>query len=297
MADRFKKIESVVNGMLQLFEKYEIHSTWAVVGLLGHSSLEDLIAKNESGQISYSNKNFSAFPITLEKYKEIPFEILTGLKEVKQILKTPNQELASHTFAHYYTLEEGQTEEEFSSDLAAMKAFGNQLGHTFKSIVFPRNQVNPSYLKILKDNEYLAYRGNQENKDWANSTYLNETKGQKVRRVLDAYFKISKTKTQKIAELSVENGLLNIPASRFLRPNRGKAIWERRKLKRVKEEMTQAAKNETVYHLWWHPHNFTFEPELSLIQLEEILKHFQTLKKQYQLTSINMGEIADHVKK
>lgn len=297
VADRFKKVETVVNKMLQLFEKYEIHASWAVVGLLGHSSLEDLIAKNKSAQISYSHKNFSVFPITYDNYKDIPFEILTGLNEVKRILKTPHQELSSHTFAHYYTLEEGQTETEFKADLASMTAFGNELGHTFRSIIFPRNQINPSYLKILNESKYVAFRGNQDNKDWANSSFLNETKTQKVRRVLDAYFSISKTKVYKIADLSSVSGLVNIPASRFLRPNRGKSLWEKRKLKRVKEEMTEAAINGTIYHLWWHPHNFTFEPEMSLIQLEEILKHYQNLNKAYEFISLNMGEIADHVRK
>ncbi|MBI3133521.1 MAG: polysaccharide deacetylase family protein [Bacteroidetes bacterium] len=289
-------MKPVVEGILNLFEKYEIHATWAVVGLLEANSPDELIEKNKGKTISYRHKKYSPFPITAEKYGQIPFEILGAAAELKQISAARNQELASHTYAHFYTLEVGQTEAEFKADLAAMNRLGEALQHPFRSIVFPRNQVNQAYLDLLARAGYAAFRGNQENADWANSTYQAETRKQKIRRVLDAYFKLSATKVFRVNELPVQNGLVNIPASRFLRPHRGNFFLENRKLKRVTNEMTRAALNGTIYHLWWHPHNFTFHPEKSLAQLEKILLHFKQLEKSHAFVSRNMAEIAAYAK-
>lgn len=296
VADRLKKVEQVVLEMLRLFERYEIHASWAFVGLLACESLNDLVEKNKQSAIPYHQNNYSPFPIRKEIYETIPFEILSGMRELNAILRTPHQELASHTYAHYYTLESGQTRVDFRSDLQAMTATGVKLKHAFQTIVFPRNQVNEEYLEELTAAGYLAYRGNQVNADWENTVYGGESRAQKMRRVLDAYFPISKTRSFTLEELPVVRGLVNIPASRFLRPNRANSFLENRKLKRVKKEMTHAAAQGKLYHLWWHPHNFTFEPSKSLIQLEELLRHFKNLEKTHGFQSRNMAEIARDVK-
>ena len=56
--------------------------------------------------------------------------------------------------------------------------------------------------------------------------------------------------------------------------------------------MTHAAKNDQLFHLWWHPHNFGNDIEANMLFLKEILKHFVLLKEKYNMSSLNMEEIS-----
>lgn len=222
--------------------------------------------------------------------------MLLGATEISAILKQTHQELASHTYSHLYCCEEGIKPLDFDLDCKRMSQVGTELNHNFASIVFPRNQVSTNALAILNRQNYSSYRGNQENKYWKNSRFENESFLKKVLRVSDAYFKISKTRSYRITELKTVEGLLNIPANRFFRPHSGKRWLEKRKIKRIKREMLNAARTETVYHLWWHPHNFTTHLQESLDQIEELLAYQLVLKEKFAFESLNMSEIAAHVK-
>lgn len=289
-------MRSVVLKMLDIFEKNKIHATWATVGLLAFENLRTLSDFTRNLEITYANSAYSPYPVNEDKYGEIPFDILSALPEIQKILKTPGQELGSHTFGHYYTLENGQHADQFQKDLDAMRKVGDAFGHEFKSIIFPRNQINAEYLKKCSGEGLLAYRGNQQNKLWRNSAYAEESVVKRGKRFLDAYYKISQTAPVTMTSLEIKEGLVNIPASRFLRPHSGKKLLEKNKLKRIFQEMTAASANNEIYHLWWHPHNFAKNTDEHFRQLEEIIRHFKTLEtKGFQ--SMNMMEIAAHVKK
>ena len=89
---------------------------------------------------------------------------------------------------------------------------------------------------------------------------------------------------------------VNIPQSRFVRPYSKKFRFvEPMKLRRIISEMTAAAKNKALYHLWWHPHNFGHYPKESLKGLEKILDHYVFCNDQYHMKSLSMGEVADLV--
>jgi hypothetical protein len=248
-------------------------------------------------KISYKNSNYSPFPFDQDKFKKIPFEILDGKQELQWILKSEYQELASHTFSHYYALEKGQTKSEFEKDCQLMNGLAKELNHEFKSIVFPRNQIDLDYLAICANNGLKTYRGNQKSKSWTNSEFNSEGIYKKANRFGDAYFKVEETKSHPIEDLEKVSGLLNIPANRFLRPVGSKKWLEKRKIKRIKNEMTKAAKAETVYHLWWHPHNFSQKTEEAFEQLESLIEHFKILQKEYGFESLNMSEIEERSSK
>lgn len=61
---------------------------------------------------------------------------------------------------------------------------------------------------------------------------------------------------------------------------------------RIKSGMTYAAKNNKLYHLWWHPHNFGCNQKENFQFLEEILLHYNKLNKRYGFCSITMSEYA-----
>jgi len=291
--DELRRVESVCLKMLHEFQQNEIHVSWAMVGLLAQESLQELQTNFKSRKSPYQIKNYSPFPLSQDKFTDIPYEIISGLNEAKSILQTEHQELSSHTFSHYYTLEEGQDISHFGEDLEDMSIVSEKLNTSFKSIVFPRNQINEDYLKACQEKGIIAFRGNQPNNYWSNSPYSKESLSKKGMRFLDAYYKVSNTQTSKIQDLAEISGLLNIPASRFFRPHSGKQLLEKRKIKRIKDEMTNAAKTGCLYHLWWHPHNFSNNTTLHFEQLAVIMEHFKNLKNTYGFKSLNMSEIAE----
>ena len=83
---------------------------------------------------------------------------------VEQIGKTPGQEIGSHTFCHYYCREKGQTLEQFAADLRAARAMGAARGYDLQSIVLPRNQCEPEYVRVMRECGFTAYR--DEENDW-----------------------------------------------------------------------------------------------------------------------------------
>src|SRR5699024_962404 len=60
----------------------------------------------------------------------------------------------------------------------------------------------------------------------------------------------------------------------------------------IKKSMEYAAKNNQLYHLWWHPHNFGINIDKNMSMLEEILSHYQVLSNKYNMQSITMKDIA-----
>ncbi len=82
---------------------------------------------------------------------------------IARIAKTPKQEIATHTFSHYYCQEPGETREAFAADIASAMAIGRRYGFDIRSIVFPRNQFRAGYESVLKEAGITCYRGNEPN--------------------------------------------------------------------------------------------------------------------------------------
>jgi hypothetical protein len=285
-------VKSIVKRKLELFEANNIHASWATVGLLGLSE-QDFLENEYPFNVNYEKEDYNPFPFSQKKYDEIPFELISAIEEINWIKAAPNQELASHTFSHYYILEAGQTPLSFENDCIEMKRFAELHDITLSSIVFPRNQINPEYLEICKKAGIRNFRGNQESKGWANSDFGSEGYAKRLKRLGDAYYRVEKTTAYSIDELPSVSGLLNIPANRFFRPVSDKKIWETKKIQRIKDEMTAAAKNNKVYHLWWHPHNFSQNTAKAFSQLEELFVHFKKLNNEFGFESLNMSEIGE----
>ena len=210
-----------------------------------------------------------------------------------------NQEIGTHTFSHYYCLEEGQTKDEFYTDIEyAIKTAKNTINKDTKSLVFPRNQWNEEYLSVLADLGILCYRGNE--KSWIYDASDEEKKTGFLRRalrLLDSYFNLTGHNTYSPKELLLKKTTFNIPASRFLRPaSKQLNMLEKLRLRRIKRSMTYAAKNNKLFHLWWHPHNFGKDINANMVFLIKILEHYKKLNIDYNMQSLNMGEVVELLK-
>ncbi|MFK8046422.1 MAG: polysaccharide deacetylase family protein [Crocinitomicaceae bacterium] len=284
----FDNVQTIVNRLLDLFKKYNIHCTWATIGMLNFDNVEALETATDKINISYLQKNFGPYPISKHNLGAFNKGSFLGQAEIEKIKNQNGQELASHTFSHYYCLEDGQSENDFIIDL---HLFEKHVGEV-KSIVFPRNQINQEYLNICSQHGISAFRGNQENWFWKNSQHKSESFLKKLSRTADAYLPISNSKGSSWKTLGqLQNNLINIPANRFYRAYKyGKAI-EQLKLRRIKKELLKAAKSNRIYHLWWHPHNFLLHPDQNFDQLEQLFKYVDELRKNYGFKSLNMNDI------
>src|SRR5215218_1692446 len=92
-----------VPKMLALFEEYGIAATWATVGFLFAKSRQELEEFSPSVKPLYANPLLSPYQEPIgESEIDDPLHFTPSLIDV--IRKTPHQELATHTFSHYYCL-------------------------------------------------------------------------------------------------------------------------------------------------------------------------------------------------
>jgi len=164
-----------------------------------------------------------------------------------------------------------------------------------RSIIFPRNQYDENYLRIAKEEGIFAFRGNENN-------FLQKPRGQKninlfVRffRLIDTYINLTGYNIHNKVSID-ENGLINLPASFFFRPfQKTLKVFERFKLRRIKKAMLSAAKTNSMFHLWWHPHNFGCNSIENLQQLKEVLEYYKFLNNTYYMQSLNMKEVTNEI--
>lgn len=293
----FLNTRQVIPHMLALFEKYGVHVTWASVGMLFHENKNSLESVFPALKPTYVAEALSAYQYIDtkgigERERDDPFHYAADL--IQQIIQTPHHELASHTFAHYYCNEAGQTVEQFRADLQAAQRSAGLYGKQLKSLVFPRNQFNDAYLKVCFEEGFTSVRSNPLDWFWHIESTQGESWWKRLNRGLDAYFPVGRKNTYAIQSLVVREGFpICIPASRLLRPYRPKEYFlNRLKINRIKNEMLRAAQAGEVYHLWWHPHNFGWHPQESLAALEEILIAFTVNARHHGMRSMSMGELS-----
>ncbi|QDH79814.1 polysaccharide deacetylase family protein [Echinicola soli] len=289
--DYFKKTIAVIPQVLEVFERYEVAATWATVGMLLTESREEWEHYRPETIPTYRNQQLSPYQwIAQNAYDPA---VHSGFSLVKQLLQTPNQELGSHTFSHYYTCEPGQQLEQFRSDLKVARRIAEEkCGVDLQSLVFPRNQFDQESLKICKDEGFSVVRVNPSNWFWKAPQHAGLV--ERVFRTVDTLLPLGKRTSFPLeAVLPGEDFPVQLPASRLLRPfSKTRKPLNVVRMNRVISEMTYAAKHNLVYHLWWHPHNFGHAPEESMLELCQLLDTFIKLKGQYGMCSVNMGQLA-----
>lgn len=293
--------ENVINAryaipqIIEMFEKYNIHATWATVGLIMNKTKEELLQNIPPIVPKYKNKKYSTYEYfdgIGESEETDPYHY--GEKIVLSIIKQNNQEVGTHTYSHYYCSELGADKESFESDISkARNLMSQKYGLTCKSIVFPRNQYTDDSIDVIKKLGILCYRGNPK------KGYDSTKKGffllvQRALRFIDSYIPIYGAITY--PNVRVEKEVVNVAASRFFRPYSGKKLLEYLKIKRIKGQMKHAAKQGEMFHLWWHPHNFGEKTNVMINELEDILKYYTELNSRYSFESVNMKEYAEILK-
>lgn len=275
--------------MLELFQTHGIHATWATVGFQFAESEAEVRRFFPEEKPTYENpalSSYRCFGQIGRNEQEAPCFYAPSL--IALIAATPDQEIGSHTFSHYYCREAGQTVEQFRADMLAAKAIAAHKGYALKSVVLPRNQCEPEYTQVLKELGFTAYR--DEENDWIHKK-VRLRPLLRLLRLADVYLPLT---GQGGYVPKLENSIVNLTGSRMYKPYfKPLAFLEGLKVHRIKKQMLHAAKHGLTFHLWWHPHNVGVHTEFHMRQLEEIFQYYDTLKEQYGMRSLNMGEAAE----
>jgi len=291
-------VHKVIPKLLEVFRKYDIKATFSTVGLLFFESKQELLANIPEIKPLYDDPNLSPynghFDILDNDFKSDLYHFAPIL--IKEIQKYPEQEIGTHTFSHYYCLEQGQTIETFKEDIMSAINIAKKFNVSITSLVFPRNQFNEDYLKICLELDIICYRGNEHSWIYKAKNGENESYFRRAFRLLDAYINLSGHNCY--SDQYIKSKMpIDIPSSRFLRPFSHKTKFlDRLRLFRIKSGMTYAAKNNLTYHLWWHPHNFGINQNENFNFLEKILTHYQLLNTKYDFQSYTMSTLANRIK-
>ncbi len=251
---RLLAAREVVPEILSAFRDHSIRATWATVGLLFARTREEALNCRPARMPRYQEVSLDPYGEQIGRDEaEDPFHFAPSL--VRTIAREPGQEMASHSYSHYYSLESGQSEEDFKADLASAKRIGENSGYRLRSYVFPRNQVRKSYLPILRQAGFCAYRGTETTASKAPVTFNEQRKPwSRALRLMDAYWDLNGPQT--VAFPSGEEPT-PVDASRYLRPfSPALRFLEDTRLKRIESAMRSAAEGNRIFHLWWHPEDF-----------------------------------------
>jgi peptidoglycan/xylan/chitin deacetylase (PgdA/CDA1 family) len=184
-------VRSVVPSLLHLFSEYQIHATWATVGFLFFETKDDLVRELPDKKPNYTNRKLNPYNNMADigiNEREDPFHFASSL--TKLISAFPYQEIGSHTFSHYYCLEDGQNVDMFRDDIESAIKIAKKNNLTIESLVFPRNQLNRQYLAVCEEMGIKAYRGNQSSWIYKAKSEENESLFIRGVRLIDTYVNI-----------------------------------------------------------------------------------------------------------
>ena len=295
--ERILAARTIIPQLLDIFEEFDVAATWAVVGFLFAESRAELQGLCPHKRPDYRDPDLSTYGEEIgEDEREDPFHFAPSL--IRAIQRTPRQEIATHTFSHYYCLEPGQTKETFSADIQAARAAARRFGIQLHSIAFPRNQHNPEYDEILIEQGITGFRGNPRNWAWRFSdTRESRKRGKRALRLIDAYLPMTGVGTVPWEDVLQPSGLADVRATRPLSPYRPEIRhFEEKRFQRIRRGILHAAQNREIFHLWWHPHNFGIFQDHNMAFLREVLREATRCRAEYGLRLLSMADVGRMVR-
>ena len=146
------KGRSCIDTLLNLFEKYNIPATWAVVGhlFLDYCECEDGIPHKNMPR--FKENWYSSDPCTDIQRNPLYY----GKDIVEKILSNRiEHEIGYHSFSHVIFSE--CSREVAEAEIKMGNKLAKDFGIALKSFVFPENKIG--HIDVLKENGFKIYRG------------------------------------------------------------------------------------------------------------------------------------------
>jgi len=260
--------------LLNVFEKYGIPATWAIVG---HLFLDS--CKGEEGvahkDMPRPKENwYSVDPSTGIHSAPLYY----GSDIIEKVLASPiEHDIGYHSFSHPIftecSREVAQAEIEIGIKLA------QRFGINLKSFVFPQNRVK--HVDILKKNGFQIYRGTTQRRwDSSQSLIKRRLSGGIDKMIVSPVFPIWK------------GGIWEIPGSMlFYDPQIPSSLLPRAKL-----GLARTIWENKAFHIFLHPHNLLAQPSLGKM-LDNFLSTVAKKRDGGKLQVMTMAGLAYHLNK
>jgi hypothetical protein len=268
-----KNSRNVISTLLDLFQKYKIPATWAVVGhlFLDHCNEETCLTKKNMNEFGYKHWWYN------DPYSNIEKDPLYYGKDIiERILVNPiNHELGYHSFSHtVFTIINRKMAE---AEIKESKKIEKEWNIKFSSFVFPLNEI--AYVDVLKENGFKIYRGNTVGlfDDRQNMIF------KKIRGTIKKFIAPPIQPKWMDGIWEVQSSMffsdIQIPPSLLLR---GKIGLER------------AIKDKKIFHIWLHPWDLFVYNRLR-DDLEKMLKYVNRRRAEGKLEIMTMAELAKYL--
>jgi hypothetical protein len=266
-------------GVLATLERHGIGATWAIVG---HLFLDrcDTPPHPEVVRPDFAWLHGDWFDVdpcsTLAAAPDWYGRDVVGALRAS----TVPQEIGCHSFAHVMAGEPGCSREAFASDLAACRAVAAE---PLRAFVYPRNSVG--HVDALAEAGFTAFRGRPPAPFAGRPAPLRA-----ALRVADRVRPLAGSAVRPDRHPS---GVWDVPQTFLLAPASRRAwlpvgLWSRRPIARLR----QAAREHSLFHLWFHPYNVTADPHRALEALDRICAEAARLRDAGRLDVVTMGELA-----
>jgi peptidoglycan/xylan/chitin deacetylase (PgdA/CDA1 family) len=281
----------VIGRTLDLFARYDVAATWALVGHLfldGCTRGADGRAHPEVERPAYpwldGGDWFDVDPCS--DAEAAPYHYGRDIVERIQACATP-QEIGSHSFSHMMMGDEGCGADVFASELAAARKVASADGVELASFVFPRNSIG--HLPTLADAGFTSYRGARPRPPFAGTAPW-------PRRAAALVDRVRPLAGSAVLPVRDPSGVWNVPQTYLFAPATARrrlppALWARRPIGRLR----QAARERSLCHLWFHPYNLTAAPDRTLATLEIVCKAAARLRDRGRLDILPMGTLTAHL--
>jgi len=299
----FINTPSAIERILQVLKEHRMSTTWAVVGLLMADSPEMIEQFAPAFKPVYINRNHNPYLLQIGRNEaEDPLHYAPSM--IRKIILVPDQEIATHTYSHFFSREDCVTINAFVSDIESAIKISEVYGVRIRSIAFPKNRLIREFIDVLPQLGINVFRGAEKGWMYNKICSIHDPKPSKIRgmlnkfgRLVDTYFPITGSNTWSMEELKAEPGkAVNVPASRFLRPyNPALKYLEWAKFRSIKSQIVYAARTGRMFHLSWHPHNFGSNPDQNIALLTRILDCYKECSLKYNMKSMTMGAFADSI--
>ncbi len=256
----------IVRRLVALFETYGVSATWAIVGRLLERDDGAARTTAHGDRIWYA-------PAVIELIRRARV----------------TQDIGSHSYGHVYF---GETPRDaLRRDLAAARRVHDAHGLPFTSFVFPRNQV--AHLDLLREVGVGVFRSTDRGWHMAVRDRLGAAAG-RVANLADKLLPIPPSAVQPIDQGSGTPGLVELPSSMLLMARNGlrRAIHPASIIAKAGLGLRAARRANGIFHLWFHPSNFYYEPDRQLATLEAIVSAAAAQRDRGELEIRSMSSYA-----
>lgn len=278
---RYEHERRDLKHLLELFDRYDIPATWAIVGHLFLDSCETVDGTKHPEIVRpeydwFDGDWFDADPCGT-RYAD-PTWYATDL--IDNIRSSPTaHEIGSHGFSHMIVGDPGCSRAAFDSEIRAAIAAADAKGIQLRSLIYPRNQIG--HQDVLDEHGIVAYRGRRPPAGGTRRPWD---------RLVDMTLGSSRTTVRPLAE----GDRWNLPATILFDVNqrgRLRRLW----LRQVERRLNQAVANRSLFHLWFHPHDLRDDPATFLTSLAQICATASRLRDDGRLDTLTMGAVADQL--